>query len=504
MAYVATADPGRRADMWFDGPARQRRWTVLIRLILLIPQAVVLLIIGIAYLVVLIIGWFAALVMGRLPAWAHRFLTGFVRWQTRVTSYFYLLTDRYPPFTFEDEDYPVRPVLPPNGKLNRWSVLFRFILVIPAAFYSTFVQYGLVAPLLVVTWVIALFTGQVPPALYWAYAALQRYQMRFQAFFAMLTSEYAWGMLGDREPDRYGHALPTPPFARPGDAVPPAPAAPAAGTQSMPSATPQSEPASDSELLGAASDQPTDIGQPGTTPMPEPPAENLGQVAEPGPSPSVASWPTTGPSQPSSYWPPPLPPPTAGSGMPPPPRREAMRDRGWLVLPRAARNWLIFAIVWGAILFVSQTAINSIVASNNRNRIESEQHTVINDFNNQKLAVDNAISVSQHCATIACLRPSHLAAAASLQRFASDVRAMNLPSGARGSAQLVESDASQLASAFDQLANSANSQGYRSTVQSSQVNTLLRTLPNDTNSLLSALNHALQCPASNGLTFCSS
>jgi hypothetical protein len=160
--------------------------------------------------------------------------------------------------------------------------------------------------------------------------------------------------------------------------------------------------------------------------------------------------------------------------------------------------------VWGAILFVAQTAINSIVANNNLNRIESQYNTVINDFNHQNAAVDHAISVSRHCATIACLRPSHLAAAASLERFASDVGAMNLPSGAQGPAHLVESDASQLASGFDQLANSANAQAYRSTVQSSQINTLLRTLPNDTNSLLSALHHALQCPASNGLTFCSS
>jgi hypothetical protein len=493
MAYVATAAPGRRADIWFDGPVRQRRWTVLIRLILLIPQAVVLLIIGIAYLVVLIIGWFAALITGRLPEWAHRFLTGVVRWQTRVTSYFYLLTDRYPPFSLEDEDYPVRPVLPHNGKLNRWSVLFRIILVIPAAFYSTFVQYGLVAPLLVVTWLIALFTGQLPPALYWAYAALQRYLMRVQAFLAMLTSEYAWGMLGDREPDPYGYALPTPPFW-PGDAVPPAPAAPTASPQTAPSATPPSE--------GAPSEQTTSSGQPGTTPMPEPPAENLGQAGEPGNPPSVAASPT--PPPPSAYWPPPSPPPTAGSGMPPPPPRDTTRDRGWLVLPRAARNWLIFAIVWGAILFVAQTTINSIVASNNLNRIESQYNTVVNDFNNQKSAVDHAILVSQHCTTIACLRPSHLAAAGSLRRFASDVKAMNLPSGARGPAQLVESDASQLASAFDQLANSSNAQAYRSTVQSSQINPLIRTLPNDTNSLLSALNHALQCPASNGLTFCSS
>lgn len=456
--------------MWYDGPARQRRWTVLLRLILVIPQYVVLLVIGIAYFVVLVIGWFAALFMGRLPEWAHRFLTGFVRWQTRVSAYFYLLTDRYPPFSFEDEDYPVHPVLPPNGRLNRWAVGFRLVLLLPAAFFATFVVYGLVAPLLLVTWCIVLIGGEMPSALYWAYGALLRYLMRLQAFSVMLTSEYAWGMLGDREPKPLGYGPTTPPFAWPGDAAPPAPPPPPAGPQTMPA----------------------------------PPAQERVQAAEPVPAPPVAAWPTAAPPQPPSPWPPPPPPATTGSGPPPIPPPGPPRDRGWLVLPRAARGWLIFAIVWGAILFVTQTTVNSIVAHNNLNRIQSEYNTVLNDFNDQKAAVDHAISVSRQCNTIACLRPSHLAAAASLRRYASDVRAMNLPSGAQQPAQLVESDASQLASAFTQLANSANGQAYQSTVQSTQVNTLLRTLPNDTNRLLAALNRAFECPPSNGLTFCTS
>jgi hypothetical protein len=478
MAYVATAQPSRRAEIWYDGPAQQRRWTVLLRLFLVIPQYVVLIIIAIAYFVVLIIGWFAALFMGRLPEWAHVFLTGFVRWETRVGAYLYLLTDRYPPFSFEDEDYPVRPVLPRTGRLNRWAVLFRFVLVIPAAFFSTIVAYGLIAPLLLVTWVIVLVSGKMPAALYWAYSAMLRYLTRVQAFFAMLTSEYAWGMLGDRDPPNpFGYALPTQPFAWPGDADPPAP---------VPLAAPQ----------GA--------------PYAAPPTDDLAQVSETDPVSSVSGWPTTAPPPPPPKWPaaspsnwPPPTPTMTGSGMPPPPPAGATRDRGWLVLPPAARRWLIFAIVWGSILFVAQTAFNSITATNNLNRISSEYNTVVNDFNTQKSAVDNAITMSQHCPTIACLRSSHLAAAATLQRFAADVRAMNLPSGAQQPAQLVESDATQLASAFTQLANSANGQAYRSTVQSSQVNTLLRTLPSDTNSLLSALNHAYQCPTSNGLTLCS-
>ena len=492
MAYVATAGPSRRADMWFDGPARQRRWTVLLRLILIIPQYVVLFIIGIAYLVVLVIGWFGALVMGRLPGWAHRFLTGFVRWEVRVSAYFYLLTDRYPPFSFEDEAYPVRPVLPANGRLNRWAVLFRFILFLPAALFGTIVMYGLVAPLLLVTWFIVLIGGEMPSALYWAYGALTRYLMRVHAFVAMLTSEYAWGMLGDRDPESSPYPPLTPPFGWPGDAVPPAPPPP---TSAPPVAPPRGGPTPSSEPVAGAA--PADAAA-----MPAPRAEDRVQAAEPVPPPAVAAWPT--PAPPPTQRPPPPPPrTTTDPGKPPGAPSGATRDRGWLVLPRAARGWLIFAIVWGSIVFVGQTVYNSVNAHNNLSRIQSEYNTVVTDFNDQNSAVNNAISASRRCTTIACLRPSHLAAAASLERFASDVHAMDLPSGAQQPAQLVESDASQLAAAFTQLANSANGQAYQSTVQSSQIDTLLRTLPNDTNSLLAALNHAFECPPSNGLTFCS-
>jgi hypothetical protein len=331
-----------------------------------------------------------------------------------------------------------------------------------------------VAPLLVVTWLIVLVGGEMPAALYWAYSALVRYLLRFYAFAAMLTSEYAWGMLGDRAPNTFGYAPTTPPFAWPGDAVPPPPPPPPAGFQTAFGPPPQTAPAPPPGTPGAASAPAPPAGPPDATAMPAP-------------------------AQPPPYWPP----PTTGSGMAPIPPPSTTRDRGWLVLPRAARGWLIFAIVWGAILFVTQTTINSITATNTLNRIQAQYNTVLNDFNDQKSAVDNAISVSRRCTTIACLRPSHLAAAASLRRYGSDVRAMNLPSGAQQPAQLVESDASQLAGAFAQLANSANAQAYQSTVRSSQIITLLRTLPTDTNSLLAALNRAFQCPPSNGLTFCS-
>jgi hypothetical protein len=44
------------------------------------------------------------------------------------------MTDRYPPFTLEpDDNYPVWLAAQP-GRLNRWAVLFRIILVLPIGY----------------------------------------------------------------------------------------------------------------------------------------------------------------------------------------------------------------------------------------------------------------------------------------------------------------------------------------------------------------------------------
>jgi hypothetical protein len=118
-------------ELDIDPPARQRRLTVLLRLLLLIPQFIVLAVLGLAAFVVAVIGWFAALVLGRLPEWAATFLAGYLEYSTRVDSSESMLVDRYPPFSFPAPDYPVRIELRP-GNLNRLAVLLRIFLIIPA------------------------------------------------------------------------------------------------------------------------------------------------------------------------------------------------------------------------------------------------------------------------------------------------------------------------------------------------------------------------------------
>ena len=144
------------------------------------------------------IGWFGALFTGRLPQFAESYLSGYLHWQVRVSAYQVLLTDAYPPFTLGDSDYPVRVAIPPPGPLNRLAVLFRFILVIPAAIVSGLLVWGGWTIVLFITWLIMLVTGTMPASLYQAYAAVLRYYSRYLGYLLMLTSEYPSEIFGDR------------------------------------------------------------------------------------------------------------------------------------------------------------------------------------------------------------------------------------------------------------------------------------------------------------------
>ena len=82
--------------------AKQRRWTVLLRAILALPLAVVVIAVGIAAFVCVVLGWFAALVMGRAPEFVRTIVTVYLRVILRFEAYVFLLTDRFPPFGVEE------------------------------------------------------------------------------------------------------------------------------------------------------------------------------------------------------------------------------------------------------------------------------------------------------------------------------------------------------------------------------------------------------------------
>jgi hypothetical protein len=181
-----------------DGlPPLQPRWTILIRLLLSIPQFIVLFFVAIGVFFVAIAAWFTALFTGRVPVVPASFFQRFIRWSARVTSYLYLLTAEYPPFDGQpNAAYPIDVEFPELTDLNRAAVLFRIVLGIPAYAIQGFIGLG-VGLFVIPFWICALILGRLPDPVYRALGTLTRYETRLQAYMLMVTPEYPWGWKGD-------------------------------------------------------------------------------------------------------------------------------------------------------------------------------------------------------------------------------------------------------------------------------------------------------------------
>ena len=97
------ADPGGYPAVLNVAPVagERNRVTVLVRIFMVIPQVFVLYFVNIAGEVCLLISWFIALFTGKWNPSLKNFCIGVFRWQLRVASYMFLLTDEYPPFSLE-------------------------------------------------------------------------------------------------------------------------------------------------------------------------------------------------------------------------------------------------------------------------------------------------------------------------------------------------------------------------------------------------------------------
>jgi hypothetical protein len=212
---------------------QRNRLTVAFRLLLLLPQVIVFFVLGLVAGILVVVGWFAALVLGRLPEPIAKYLCQFIGYTTRLYAYALLLTDRYPPFGFSAGDYPVKVELAP-GRLNRLAVLFRLFLAIPATVISGVVLLGWQVASFVI-WLVVLVAGRVPGPLFDATTAILRYNMRYNAYNSLVTAAYPWGLFGDRPAPPGPSETVGGPF--PGEAyaqAPWSPAAPAGPAVEMP------------------------------------------------------------------------------------------------------------------------------------------------------------------------------------------------------------------------------------------------------------------------------
>ena len=191
------------------------RWLWLVKWLLAIPHYIVLVFLWIAFAVVTVIAFFAILVTGRYPRPLFSFNLGVLRWSWRVGYYTYsaLGTDRYPPFSLDEEpDYPATLDIAYPERLSRGLVLVKWwLLAIPqyaiaavfaggAAYTATGSSWhtwqadalsgGLIGLLVCFAAITLLVAGRYPRGLYNFIIGMNRWVMRVIAYAALMTDAY--------------------------------------------------------------------------------------------------------------------------------------------------------------------------------------------------------------------------------------------------------------------------------------------------------------------------
>jgi len=404
----------------FGTPEKQNRWSVAFRLILIIPQGLALIVLGIAAVVLVIIGWFCALILGRLPTSFAQYLSSVTVYSTRVASYGWLMHGKYPPFSFSG-DYPVNLDIPVT-RVRRVAVLFRIILLIPVGIVSSVVSGG-AAVAAIFIWLIVLVNGRMPLSLFASLSAMLRFQARYNAYAVMLTGKYPGELFGDQPVSVYG-----PP---PGTAAYPPPAPP------YPSAAPPAYP------------------PPTVAPAMPPPAPPYPGPAAPG---GVSTAPPSGPSAgadpgggSAGYWQPratpeipPLPVPVPpAAGFPPPPPA-APPKTGRIVLSRGSKRILVVFIVLGVIANIGNITLQSTL------RNAGARAQLISDHNALAHDIDSAISQRSACSAdpATCVNQYWDQLATAYRTFQASVAGIAFPASAQSDVSHLDSD---IGSIIDEL-----------------------------------------------------
>lgn len=171
----------------------QSRLTVAFRGVLAVPHLLVLAVELPVSLLLAVVGWAAALAVGRLPAPIRRFQAAVLAHLTRTCAYLALQTRRFPPFPWQPGlRHPVRVDVAPAEPLPRLRTLVVVPFSIPAV--VTAVMFGVVSLTLAIgAWCGILATGRLPRTVYDMQELALGFQCRTLGHMPMLlTLVYPW------------------------------------------------------------------------------------------------------------------------------------------------------------------------------------------------------------------------------------------------------------------------------------------------------------------------
>jgi hypothetical protein len=99
-AYPPFGEGDHPVNLSLNYPPHLSRLLIFVKWLLLLPHFVILYVLGIVSSVITFIAFFAILFTAKYPKGLFDFMVGYYRWSNRVSSYFLLMTDAYPPFGF--------------------------------------------------------------------------------------------------------------------------------------------------------------------------------------------------------------------------------------------------------------------------------------------------------------------------------------------------------------------------------------------------------------------
>jgi hypothetical protein len=213
------APDGYPIDVQIESPARQRRLTVLVRLLLAIPALVIAQLLGGTANVgfrrsslsslsvgglgsfVSVAAWFVGVAQRRTPRGLRDAAAYSLSYGAQTWAYVLLLTDRYPdsnPLTALPDvparEDPVHVSARDDLRRSRLTILFRLPLVFPHYFWL--LLWTIVAiPTTLLNWLVTLISGRSPKALHRFLSAYLRYTISVYAF-AYATANPFPGFVG--------------------------------------------------------------------------------------------------------------------------------------------------------------------------------------------------------------------------------------------------------------------------------------------------------------------